>query len=238
MIHFRPLRGLTLAALPALLILVGLGTWQVQRLHEKEALLATIAQRMTAPEAPLEEVLRLPLAEAEWRHVKARGRFLHGKEAYLHATEFDLGLGVHVVTPFVAPDDGVVLVDRGFVPLASRAPDTRSASQTEGEVEISGIVRLAGVRNAFTPAPDESERTWYWRDIEGIARHQGLTLEAPVVIVAEQPANPGGLPRFPGYRVDIANNHLQYAVTWFGLALTLIGVYLAYHVKDGRLRFR
>jgi surfeit locus 1 family protein len=61
-------------------------------------------------------------------------------------------------------------------------------------------------------------------------------LRAPVVIVADQPANPGGLPRFAGYRVDIPNNHLQYAFTWFGLAATLLGVYLVYHVKSGRLR--
>ena len=62
-------------------------------------------------------------------------------------------------------------------------------------------------------------------------------LSAPIVIVADQPANPGGLPRFAGYRVDIPNNHLQYALTWFGLALTLVGVYLVYHVKNGRLSF-
>lgn len=237
MIRFRPLPLMTLFALPALLVLVGLGIWQVQRLHEKEALLATIAQRMSESEAPLADLLRLPPAQAEWRHVQARGHFLHHKEAYFHAIDPGLGLGVHVVTPLVMSDGGVILVDRGFVPLASRAPETRTAGQPEGEVDISGIVRLSGERNAFTPAADEAHRTWYWRDIEGIAMHSNLTLEAPIVVVAEQPANPGGLPRFPGYRVDIPNNHLQYAITWFGLALTLIGVYLAYHVRQRRLTF-
>jgi surfeit locus 1 family protein len=237
MIRFYPLPNMTLFAVPALLVLVALGMWQIQRLHEKQALLDTIEQRMQTPEAPLGDVLRAPLAEAEWRRVHARGRFQHDKEAYVHAIEPGLGVGVHVLTPLVTPEDGVVLVDRGFVPLAARAPETRAAGQPSGEIAVSGIVRLEGERNAFTPAANEAERTWYWRDIDGIARHLGLMLEAPMVIVAEQPANPGGLPQFPGYRVDIPNNHLQYALTWFGLALTLIGVYLLYHVRNGRLRF-
>jgi surfeit locus 1 family protein len=237
MIRFRPLPLMTMSALPALVVLIGLGMWQVQRLHEKQDLLETIAQRMSAPEAPLADVLGGPLASAEWRRVRAHGRFLHDKEGYVHAVEPGLGLGVHVLTPLVISGWGTVLVDRGFVPLALRMPDTRAVGQTEGEVDITGIVRLSGEHNAFTPATDEARRTWYWRDVEGIARHFGLTLNAPVVIVAEHPANPGGLPRFAGYRVDIPNNHLQYAITWFGLALTLIGVYLAYHARNGHLRF-
>ena len=226
---------MTFWAVPALLVLIGLGAWQVQRLHEKQALLSSIAERMTTQEAPLDDVLRLPIAETEWRHVRTRGHFLHDKEAYVHAIEPELGLGVQVLTPLQLSEGGTVLVDRGFVPLSSRPPETRSAGQVEGEVDVSGIVRLAGERNMFTPAADERERTWYWRDPEGIAKALGIEIRAPVVIVADQPANPGGLPRFTGYRVDIPNNHLQYALTWFGLALTLVGVYLVYHARNGRL---
>lgn len=237
MIRFRPLLGMTVWAVPALLVLVGLGAWQVQRLHQKEELLVTLEQRMKAAEAPIDDVLRLPLADMEWRRVQAHGRFLHDREAYVYATEFDLGMGVHVLTPLVTDDNGVVLIDRGFVPLASKPPETRTAGQVEGDVAISGIVRLEGERNLFTPTPDERQHIWYSRDIQGIAQTLGVSLRAPIVIVADQPANPGGLPRFPGYRVDIPNNHLQYAVTWFGLALTLAGVYLVYHVRNGRLGF-
>jgi len=219
---------MTFWAVPALLVLIGLGVWQIQRLHEKQALLASIAERMTAPEAPLADVLRLPVSETEWRHVRARGRFLNDKEAYVHAIEPEFGLGVHVLTPFQMDEGGVVLVDRGFVPLSLRPPDTRSAGQLEGEVDVSGIVRLAGERNMFTPAADERERTWYWRDPKGIAEASGVEVRAPVVIVADQPANPGGVPRFTGYRVDIPNNHLQYALTWFLLALGLVVIYAVY----------
>jgi surfeit locus 1 family protein len=237
MIRFRPLTGPTLWTLPALAVLVALGLWQVQRLHEKDALILSISERMKAVETPISEVLRLPIGEMEWRRVQARGHFLHDKEAYVYATEFDLGPGVHVLTPLALDGDGIVLVDRGFVPLTSKSPETRRDGQLEGDIQISGIVRLEGERNMFTPPADEEQHTWYSRDIQGIARFQGITLGAPIVIVADQPANPGGLPKFPGYRVDIPNNHLQYAVTWFGLALTLLGVYLVYHVKNGRLSF-
>ena len=237
MIRFRPLPGMTLWAVPALLVLIGLGVWQIERLHQKEQLLATIAERMGAPETPVDDVLRLPVPDMEWRRVSAKGHFLHDMEAYVYATEFDLGLGVHVLTPLALDNGGTVLVDRGFVPLASKAPDTRAAGQVEGDIAVSGIVRLEGERNMFTPPADEGQRMWYARDIDGIARTLGLMLRAPIVIVADQPANPGGLPKFAGYRVDIPNNHLQYAFTWFGLAATLLGVYLVYHVKNGRLKF-
>lgn len=237
MIRFRPLPGMTFWAVLAFLVLIGLGVWQVQRLHEKEQLLATIAERMASPETPVDSVVRLPVPDMEWRRVSAKGRFLHDKEAYVYATEFDLGLGVHVLTPLVLDEGDTILVDRGFVPLASKAPESREAGQMDGEVTVSGIVRLEGERNLFTPATDEGQRMWYWRDIDGIARTLGLMLGAPIVIVADQPANPGGLPRFAGYRVDIPNNHLQYALTWFGLAATLLGVYLVYHVRNGRLKF-
>ena len=112
---------MTFWAVPALLILISLGVWQIQRLNEKEALLASIAERMTALEAPLDEVLRLPIVETEWRHVRARGRFLHDKEAYVHAIEPELGLGVHVLTPLEMDDGGAVLVDRGNRELPIKA---------------------------------------------------------------------------------------------------------------------
>ena len=174
----------------------------------------------------------------EWRRVSAEGRFLHDKEAYVYATEFDLGLGVHVLTPLVMDGGGVVLVDRGFVPLASRPPETRAAGPSGRRRRGLGD-RAASKASAtcLRRPPMSGQRIWYWRDIEGIARTLGVMLRAPIVIVADQPANPGGLPRFPGYRVDIPNNHLQYALTWFGLALTLVGVYLVYHVQNGRLSF-
>ena len=103
MIRFRPLPGMTLWAVPALLILIGLGVWQVQRLHEKEQLLTTIAERMGGPETPVDDVLRLPVPDMEWRRVRAQGHFVHDKEAYVYATEFDfrwnnrISLGVNDV---------------------------------------------------------------------------------------------------------------------------------------------
>ena len=89
------------------------------------------------------------------------------------------------------------------------------------------------INNAGVGSPKPLHET----DDESLDYFLGLMLRAPIVIVADQPANPGGLPKFAGYRVDIPNNHLQYAFTWFGLAATLLGVYLVYHVKNGRLKF-
>ena len=237
MIRFRPLTTPTMWTVPGLVLLVGLGIWQVQRLHEKEALLQAIAERIDRPPVPLNDVLRLPLPQMEWRAVQVHGRFLNDKEVYLYATEFDLGPGVHVITPLMQDDGATVLIDRGFVPEARRDPSTRPESLVPGDVTVSGIVRLSGERNIFTPAVDTQRHVWFWRDPQGISQQLGLTLEAPIVIAAGGKRDSSELPIFPGYRVDIPNNHLQYALTWFGLALALLGVYLVYHHSRGRLSF-
>lgn len=239
-------------ALLALALLVSLGMWQWQRLQWKEALLAQISTRIDAEPAPLPlpaqwNILARP--EHEYMRVRLSGVFDHAHEMLIFRAA-GAGLlepGYHVVTPLrlvqtsgladtAAKANYHVLVNRGFVPERLKAPNARAAGQISGEVTLTGHIRSAEARGTFTPPDTPDKGVWYTRDPVMMAAHLKLANAAPFVIDADGPENPGGWPKPGTARVQIPNNHLSYALTWFGLALTLIGVFGVFAFR--RLRGR
>lgn len=242
MSRWRALMAPGLATLVAFAILIGLGAWQLERLAFKEDLIARIDAR--AHGAPGEIV-----PEAHWpgwdpdadefRRVRLTGTFEHDAEALvqgLFAGE-DGGppiLGFFLFTPLRFADGARVLVNRGFVPAELREPAARPQSRPAGEATLTGLVRAAEPRNLFTPADVPAERRFFVKDPAAIAAAERLDRTAPFYVEADATPNPGGWPRGGQTRLDIPNNHLQYALTWFGLALTLVCVFGAFARK--RLR--
>jgi len=233
MVRFRPLLAPTLWFLPGVALLVGLGVWQIQRLHEKEALIASVEAGMKAAPIPLAEALKLGAA-AEYHHVRLMGRFLNDKELYLFSQGPMGAVGVDVVTPLVQENGQTVLVDRGFVPEALHNPQMRSAGQVGNDTSVTGVLRLSQEPGLFTPAPNRQTRLWFVKNVPEMAASAGITAP-PVIIEADATPNPGGWPLGGRTQVDFPNDHLQYAMTWFGLALALTAVYLLYHRSKGRL---
>lgn len=230
------LRGLVrpaVATLVALAILIGLGVWQLERLAWKEGLIAAINDGLGRPPAPLEQPPDAwrELADKEYRPVSVVGRFRHGDERRLFATEGS-ETGWHVYTPLETEGGNLVLVNRGFVPDRLRNPATRAAGQVEGEVTVKGLVRQPGVKGWFDPEPDTARNAFYWRDLAGMAAPLGEQDRARLlpffVDAAAEPANPGGWPKGGVTRLDIPNRHLEYALTWFGLAGALVAVFAAF----------
>ena len=234
MIRFRPQLGPTLWFVPGLALAVGLGVWQIERLHEKEALIASVEAGISAPAQELAGLLASG-SFPEWRHVNLRGHFLHAREVYLFGRGPGGAVGVHVVTPFMGEDGKTVLVDRGFVPEALRNPTTRAAGQIEGELSLTGVLRASQGPGPFTPPPDEAAKLWFVKNVPGLARTAGVEVAAPIIVEVDEAPNPGGWPLGGQTRVEFPNNHLDYALTWFGLALALTCVYLLYHRSRGRL---
>ena len=175
--------------------------------------------------------------DIEYMHVTATGRFLHDKERYLYAPA-PSGLAWHVYTPLEIGPGLVVWINRGMVPDASKAPASRAAGQVEGATEVRGVVRLAPVRTFFAPDNDVEGNLWYWPDIPAMtasAFPNGSAKALPIFVEADaDPAPPGGLPRGGVTRIALPNRHLEYALTWYGLAATLLGVYSAFAIS--RLR--
>ncbi len=238
-LSFRPYPGFTIAVAIMTAILIGLGVWQVDRLHWKLDLIATMDRKMHAAPVAVDGA-GAPFAwlpQNDYARVSLNGRFDNSKEAYIFTTGPG-GIPVyHVLTPFTTDAGHAYLVDRGMVPIDKRDPASRPQGQVEGGAHIVGIWRTPDGPGLFTPAPDVAHRVWYARDIKAIAASEHVSLAAPVVIEADATPNPGGWPQGGQTVVDLPNNHLSYAITWFGLAAGLIGVYLAYHVSKGRLRW-
>jgi surfeit locus 1 family protein len=234
MIRFRPYPGMTVACALLFAILCGLGTWQLERLQWKLALIARVNSHMAAPPLPLDRIQAMTADAAQYRRVTLNGHFDHAREAFVFTT--DAGAPVyHVLTPFITADGKALIVDRGEVPKEKLDPATRSSGNVTSQVQVTGVWRMPDAPGAFTPAPDAAHRIWYARDLSGIAAADHLTLAAPVVVEADSTANPGGWPRGGQTVVAFRNQHLSYAVTWFGLAICLLGVWLAYHISRGRI---
>ncbi|MBX9588940.1 MAG: SURF1 family protein [Hyphomonadaceae bacterium] len=223
----------TLAALVALGVLLGLGTWQLERKRWKDDLLATIAARATAAPLPVARAAEIASrgGNIEYMHVSATGRFHHDKERFLYAPA-PSGLAWHVYTPLEITPGLVVWVNRGTVPDASKAPVVRTAGQIAGETEVRGLVRRPPEKAQFTPQNDAAGNLWYWADIPALTTSAFVpdsVVALPFALEADaEPSPPGGLPKGGVTRIALPNRHLEYAVTWYGLALTLIGVYLAF----------
>ena len=233
---FRPYPGLTIACAILFAILCGLGVWQgFIRLPQKLALIATVNGHMTAPPVSLDQITTMKPHDAQYRRVSLSGRFDHAKEAYVFTTDAS-GAGVyHVLTPFRAGDGKVLMVDRGEVPKEKLDPATRASGNPAGDATITGVWRVPDAPGFFTPAPDTAHRIWYARDLPSIAAADHLRLSAPVVIEADATPNPGGWPKGGQTVVSFRNQHLSYAVTWFGLAIVLLGVWFSYHISKGRI---
>lgn len=226
---FRPTLWPTLFSVPAVIALLALGTWQVERLHWKEALIDRLQERSTLEAAPLPAWID-DLEAYEYRRVQVRGTYLHDKEFYLVNRSLRGKPGLNVVTLLKRSDgSGHVLVNRGWVPFDRRDPASRAAGQIKGEVAVEGIVRLAKGPGLFTPENEPHNNTWFYIDPSSMTVSAGLPPLQRYYVLAGDRSVPGGLPVGHQWRVDLPNDHLEYAITWFALALALIVIYFLYH---------
>ncbi len=227
--------------LAGVLLMSGLGVWQLQRLQWKEAILAQIAVRRDAPASPLpsrENWAALNPDAYEYRHVFIRGVFDHARESYLFRASATGaaggGAGYEVLTPLRLEGGGEVIVNRGFVPAELQDPARRAAGQIAGEVTVTGLMRRPESRNAFTPADEPEKNLWFTRDPRALAAHWALADAAPFSVDADATENPGGWPKGGATVMTIPNNHLSYALTWFALAATLAGVSLVFALRGDK----
>ncbi len=238
----RPLALRIALALLAALLFAGffaLGTWQVERRAWKLALIERTDQRVhAAPVAPpgIDRWPQVNVADDEYRHVQLTGRFLHDKETLVQATT-DLGSGYWVMTPLQAVDGSIVIVNRGFVSQAQRERGARADNEPAGPVSLTGLVRMTEPKGALLRHNEPAAERWYSRDVQAIAQARGLLPEskvAPYFVDLDADAAHRSRPPVGGLTViAFNNNHLVYALTWYAMALMMLG--LAWHGwREGR----
>ncbi len=215
------------------IFLISLGVWQLHRLAWKEGLIAEIAARAKAPPQPLpsqSQWAQLRPEDYEYRHVELDGSLQDDKEALVFRPAGGPARepGYLVLTPLQLGSGAFVIVNRGFVPLNMKDPATRLESQVAGPTHLTGLMRQPESRNFFTPADDPETDQYFTRDPTLIARHFGLAPVAPFSVDADAGPTPGAWPRGGATELAFPNNHLSYALTWFGLALALLGVFAVF----------
>lgn len=223
----------TLMTLVMLPVLIALGYWQLQRMHWKEDLISRLAAARSAEPASLADVLtRYKAGEnIEYARVLITGTYDHGSERHLYAPRTQ-SQGWDVFTVLEAPE-GHIYVNRGWVPDKLKDPAARAEGQVTGPVTVAGLARVPEAAGAFTAQGDAKGNRWFHRDPAAFAGADSPIL--PITIDAEpEPANPGGWPKASATEIRVANRHLEYVVTWWGLAATLVAVFFLFARK--RLR--
>ncbi len=226
-------RGLFIPAillLAALAVLIGLGTWQLERREWKESLIAELDRKLAAPPTDLparERWQQLSAGQDEFRRVKFPAEFLPDQEALVYSSGSSLrpdasGPGYWVFSPARLTGGSLVVVNRGFVPEGRQDPKTRAEGRPSAVVEIVGVMRWPEGRGTFTPKDDPVKNLWFARDPAAMAAAKGWGTVAPFYVDQEAPPAPGGLPKVGPLKPALPNNHLQYAVTWYGLALVFV----------------
>ena len=229
---FRPTLWATVAATVAMAVLIGLGTWQLDRRVWKQQILETRAQRIAAPALTRAETMGAAdgaLERLEYRPIRLSGQFDHRRTLKLLSRTRNGRPGFHVISPLVT--DGasrVVLVDRGWMPVDG---DVDLAPAPAGRVAVDGYVRKFETPGRFTPDNVPATGTWFYFDRAQMAGAVGAVTIAPFYVQqAPDAASPGVYPAGGVPDIALRNPHLQYAITWYALAIVLLVIYVVFHV--------
>jgi surfeit locus 1 family protein len=209
--------GLMAAAMLA--VLVALGTWQVERLHWKQGILAQIARAEAAPPIPL------PSRPDPFAKVEVTGSFRPDLSATYGAevrdTRAGTELGMQLIEPLEREEGDPILVDRGWVPEKRARP----IAQPAGEVTVQGYVRPSDTPGLFSANDNPAARQFFTLNAPAIGGALGLPRVAPYVLVALGAPPPEGYPEPARHLPRPPNNHLSYAITWYGLAIGLVVIF-------------
>lgn len=227
---------MTLSTGLLLVVLLGLGTWQLQRLEWKAALQARIDRGLAAPPATEFPARSSELTDWNYRRVQVTGRFLHDSEFHLVGRSYNGRPGVEVVTPMITSRPalrGPLMVDRGWVPLDKLAPARRPETLIEDEVTLTGVLLVpSGGQAWLRPDNDPAANQWYWIDLAAMGSSAGFPEGVPgALLYAERDADPDALPVGGRLETALRNDHLQYAVTWYALAVVLAVIFVLFHYR-------
>ena len=203
-------------------ILVSLGIWQIQRLDWKTGILNEISRKMEAAAVPLPSNLTEELDE--YRSVSVEGEIIEG-ELHVLTSRRMMGPGFRIISPIVLEDNRRILLDRGFIPEKEK-----NSQRPVGKAKIVGNLLWPDETDSFTPAPNKYDNIWFARDLKLMSYE--LMTEPVLVVVSESSLETGSILQPVG--VNIANDHFEYALTWFGLAFVWfwMTVYMVWRIRN------
>lgn len=245
----RGIFGLAVIALIMVSVLASLGVWQLRRKDEKRALISALTERLAGVPGALPEATQWPALTAardEFRRVSFRAAFESRPDVMVYssgsAVRDDInGPGTWAFVPARLADGRSVVINAGFVQntMQDRAQQDRAVKPlvTGAPVTLTGYLRFPEAAGTLTPADDIAKRLWFVRDHRTMAKAFGWgqgDQVAPFYIDLESPTPASGIPKPGPLHVHLKDDHLQYAITWFGLALVVAGAFVAWVIQHRR----
>lgn len=244
----RGVFGMTIIALVMVGVLAGLGVWQLQRRDEKHALIAALTERLALAPVPLpKDWSTLSAARDEFRRVTFTATFESKPDVMVYTSgsavrEDVSGPGTWAFLPARLTDGRTLVVNAGYVPntMQDRAREDRAVAPliTGAPAVLTGYLRFPEERSLFSAHEDRAKRLWFVRDHRAMSAANGWGTAAPFYIDLESPVPPSGVPKPGPLQVHLRDNHMQYAITWFGLALVVLVTFGFWLVGQRRARLQ
>lgn len=231
-------------------VLIGLGLWQLQRRVEKHALIAALTERLAAAPVPLppqSQWKEMSPQRDEFRRVSFTATFVLRPDVMVYSSgsavrEDISGPGTWAFMPARLADDSVVVINTGFVQntMQDRAQQDRAVTRlvTGEPVTLTGYLRFPESAGILTPHEDVGKRLWFVRDQHAMAVALGWGEVAPFYLDLESPVPPSGIPKPGPLAVHLKDDHLQYAITWFGLAAAVLIAFAVWLAGQRRARIQ
>jgi cytochrome oxidase assembly protein ShyY1 len=226
----RGVAGLGIFTFLTLALLIGLGVWQLQRRVEKHALIAQLTERLAAEPGALPSPAQwstLTPARDEFRRVRFSATYEQRPDAMVYSSGSAIradvsGPGTWAFLPARLPAGETIVINTGFVQntMQDRNQEDRAVARlvSGAPVTLTGYIRFPESAGALTPRENIAKRLWFTRDHLAIAHALGWSEVAPFYVDLETPAPESGIPKPGPLEVHLKDDHLQYAITWFGLA--------------------
>ncbi|MBX9726912.1 MAG: SURF1 family protein [Rickettsiales bacterium] len=210
---------------------LALGTWQVERLKWKEGIIAALAEAnadATLTALPVDEAELKPL---QFRKITLKGTWQGDTEFHLAPRYWRDKFGYAIITPFKLGDDRVVMVNRGWVPAKKKEASTRPETAVKGPATINGLVRVGAERNYMSPPNQPEKNIWFGRDVSAMAASANIKNIVPAMVDIVGVQDVKNLPVPSDGTIRLKNDHLSYILTWYGIALGILVIFVVYHRK-------
>ena len=212
-----------------------MGSWQLYRLDWKNKIISEFNDQFNSEIIPYNPIDFYP-EKVKYKRVELSGNYLHDKEISILGKTYEGNAGFHIITPFKTENGKIILVNRGWVPKKYVNPLDRKFSLHEGEVKIIGIIRLPQKKGYFVPHNEPENGFWFTVIPNEIFKHLKLNGEKVFFVDLLREQGKLSIPIAIEGKIDLPNNHLQYAITWYSLAIGLIVVYFSWHHSNGRFK--
>ena len=203
-------------------VFCALGTWQLYRLQWKVEIINEIKAGLNSSPIKYSN-----LVKKNYQRVNIKGKFNFNEQIYLYSLNDKGKPGFDVITPFKTENNDNVLVNRGWISKELKGK-TIINTKNNSEQKIVGFLREIYKPNIFKPANDIENNVWFSINLKEISKVTGKRFDEFVIFLEDDQEK---IPLPKKVSIDVPNNHLKYAITWYAISVSIIFYYLYFRRK-------